>query len=385
MAFSLTPELTFLIGLAVFWAALYLLARVFHLDKRGLDVRPAYFMYKSKALNSTLDKLAKKKPFLWTVLSNIGVAFSFGLMAFSLYFLISNLLRFAQVGEVSYVAPVVPGLTLSLYWLPYFAFAVVVVILPHELAHGIVSRLENIPVLSTGILAALVFFGAFVEPDEKEFEKASLRARLRMLASGSATNLVTAFLFLILLTSLFAPSNGILIQETMPGGPLDQAGIGRWDVIQAVNGTSIVTYANFSAYMKGVNPGEKLNITVLNNNEVKHVNIITVAAPENQSRAIIGFSRWTDFRPNKLGLNQYTGVNLYWTVFWTYAIAFSVAVFNMLPLYPFDGERVLYYPLERLVKKRKRELRICISGFTLGLFALNIILSLWQYGLQFRI
>jgi len=381
MAFSLTPELTFLIGLAVFWAALYLLAKVFHLDKRGLDVKPAYFMYRSMALNSTLDKLAKKKPFLWTVLSNIGVALSFGLMAFSLYFLISNLLRFAQIGEVSYVAPAVPGLTLSLYWLPYFAFAVVIVALPHELAHGIVSRLENIPVLSTGILAILVFFGAFVEPDEKEFEKASLLARLRMLASGSSTNLVTALLFLILLTSLFAPSNGILIQETVPSGPLDQAGIGRWDVIQAVNGTSIVTYANFSAYMKGVNPGEKLNVTVLNNNEVKHVIITTVDAPENKSRAIIGFSRWTDYRPNKLGLNQYTGVNLYWTVFWTYAIAFSVAVFNMLPLYPFDGERVLYYPLERLVKKRKRELRICISGFTLGLFALNVILSLWQYGL----
>jgi len=37
--------------------------------------------------------------------------------------------------------------------------------------------------------------------------------------------------------------------------------------------------------------------------------------------------------------------------------------------------------LERLVKKRKRELRVAISAFTLGLFALNVILSLWQYGL----
>jgi membrane-associated protease RseP (regulator of RpoE activity) len=302
-------------------------------------------------------------------------------MAFSLYFLISNLLRFVQVGEVSYVAPVVPGLTLSLYWLPYFAFAVVVVILPHEFAHGIVSRLENIPVLSTGILAALVFFGAFVEPDEKEFEKASLLARLRMLASGSSTNLVTALLFLILLTGLFAPSNGILIHETVPGGPLDQAGIGRWDVIQAINGTSVVSYSNFSTFMARVKPGEIVNVTVLHDNMVEHQSIAAVAAPENQSRAIIGFSRWSDYHPTRFALEQYTGVNLYWTVSWTYLIAFSVAVFNMLPLYPFDGERVLYYPLERLVKKRKRELRFALTGFTLGLFALNIILSLWRYGL----
>jgi membrane-associated protease RseP (regulator of RpoE activity) len=58
-----------------------------------------------------------------------------------------------------------------------------------------------------------------------------------------------------------------------------------------------------------------------------------------------------------------------------------VAIFNMLPLYPFDGERVLYYPLERLVKKRKKELRISLSAFTLGLFALNVVISLWRYGL----
>jgi len=384
MAFTLTPELTFLIGLVIFWAIIYLLAYVFHLDKHGLEAKPAYFMYKSKGLNSSLDKLAKKQPTLWTVLSNVGLAFSIGLMAFALYFLINNLLRFTQAGTGAYIAPVVPGLTLSLSWLPFFFFAAAVVILPHELAHGIVARLENIPVLSTGVFAVLVFFGAFVEPDEKEFEKASLTARLRMLAAGSSTNLVTALLTLLLLTGLFAPPAGILINDVVPNGPLDKAGIGRWDVIEAINGTKIVTYDDFSRYMIVVKPGENLTLTVLHNSMVENVSITTVAAEDNQSRALIGLftvGLLTSYQPNKLGLDQYTGVNLYWTVFWVYVIAFSVAIFNMLPLYPFDGERVLYYPLERFVKKRKRELRIAISAFTLSLFALNIIFSLWRYGL----
>jgi len=383
MAFTLTPELSFLIGLVVFWAILYLLAYVFHLDKHGLDVKPAFLMYKSKALNTSIDKLAKKKPVLWTTLSNIGVAFSVGLMAFSLYFLINNLLRFSQVGEIGYVAPVIPGLTLSLVWLPFFLVAVVVIVLPHELAHGIMARVENIPVLSTGILAVLVFFGAFVEPDEKEFEKASLTARLRMLSAGSATNLVTALLALILLSGLFAAPAGLLIQETVPNGPLENAGLGRWDVIQAINGTPITTYADFSIYMRSVKAGQNLSLTVLRNNRVEQITITTASAPENKSRAIIGLNTGlgASYQPNRLGLDQYAGVNLYWTIFWIYAFAFSLAVFNMLPLYPFDGERVLYYPLERFVKKRKRELRISLSAFTLALFALNIIISIWRYGL----
>jgi len=383
MALNLTPEITFLIGFVIFWVVLYLLARILHLDKRGLDVKLGFFMYRSKALNSSLDRLARKKPVVWTVLSNIGVAFSLGLMALAIYLLANNLLRFAQIGGGSYLVPVVPGLTLSLYWLPFYAFAAVVVVIPHELAHGIVSRLENIPVLSTGVLTFLVFFGAFVEPDEKEFEKVSLIARLRMLGAGSSTNLVTALLTLILLTGLFPAPQGILIHETLQGGPLDTAGIGRWDVIQAINGSRVVTYYNFSTYMMGVNPGENLTLTVLHNNRVENTTVTTIAADENKSRAIIGFSsaRASEYRPSRVSLDQYTGVNLYWMLYWTHLIALSVAVFNMLPLFPFDGERVLYYPLERLVKKRKRELRIAVSGFTLGLFALNIILSLWRYGL----
>jgi membrane-associated protease RseP (regulator of RpoE activity) len=383
MAFVLTPELTFLIGLIVFWAVLYVLARVLHLDKHGLDVQPAYFMYRSKALNSSIDKLAKKQPTLWKTLSNMGIAISIGLMAFAFYFLINNLLRFSQVGDIGYVAPVIPGLTLSLMWLPYFLVAIVVLVLPHELAHGVMARVENIPVLSTGILALLVFFGAFVEPDEKEFEKASLTARLRMLSAGSATNLVTAILALILLSGLFTGPAGLLIQETVPDGPLDKAGLGRWDVIQAINGTTITTYADFSIYMRSVEPGQNLDLTVLHSNQVEQVIITTVSAPENESRAIVGLNTGlgASYQPNRLGLDQYTGVNLYWTIFWIYAFAFSLAVFNMLPLYPFDGERVLYYPLERFVKKRKRALRIGLSAFTLSLFALNIIISIWRYGL----
>lgn len=385
MAFNLTPELSFLIGLVAFWIVLYLISYLFHLEKRGLEVKPGYFMFRSKALNSSLDKLAKKQPLLWKVLSNVGVAFSLGLMAFGLYFFINNLLGFASIGGGSYIAPIVPGITLSLYWLPFFIFAVIVVVLPHELAHGIVARLEDIPVLSTGVVAFLVLFGAFVEPDEKEFEKSSLLARLRMLSAGSSTNLVTALLASLLLVGVFSAPAGVLISRVIPDTPLAESGFGvqQWDVIKAINNTNIQSYVQYSELMKDVGPDVTVTVTILHENQKQNITLITVPNPQNGSKGMIGFevSFIPDYRPSYLGLDQYNDVNLHLTLFWVYLVAFSIAVVNMLPLYPFDGERVLYYPLERLVKKRKRELRIALSAFTWGLFASNIVLSLWRFGL----
>lgn len=378
----LSPEMIFLLGVAVFWIALYALSRVARLDKHGLEVKPFYFMYKSKALNRTLDNWAKKRRKLWLVLSNISIAFGVGLMVFSIYFLLNNLLKFIYpIGVAAPIFPVVPVITIRFYWLPYFLVAVVVVMLTHELAHGVIARLEEIPVLSTGVLAAVVLFGAFVEPDEKEFEKASVLSRLRMLAAGSSTNLVTALLAFLLLSGLFSPPAGVLIHEVVPGGPMDQAGFQNWDVILAINNQTLLTQVDFSEYMKEVKPDETLTLTVLHGNQNVTRDITTAAAEENKSRAIIGVFQVSTYSPNRLGIDQYTGVHLFWTVFWIHLLSLSVAIFNMFPLYPFDGERFLYYPLEKLLGKQKLKLRKMLNVLFLGLLAGNMVLSFVRYGL----
>lgn len=385
MDLTLTPEIAFLFGVAVFWVVLYVLAYVFHLNKHGLDVKPAFFMYRSKALNSFIDRAANKWRTLWFVLSNISLAFSIGLMILGImYFLVNNLLRliFQPVSQVTPFILLIPVLTIRLYWLPYFFLAVAIIVLSHELAHGIIARLEGIPILSTGILAFLVFFGAFAEPDEKEFEKAPLLARLRMLAAGSSTNLVTALLVTLLMIGLFVPTPaGFLIQEVAPNGPADTAGLQQWDVIKAINEKPILNIQNYSNYMDTVKPNTLLNITVLHANHEKLVNITTAADPDNSSRAILGLLGGYDYHTTILGLDQYSNIHLYWTLFWLYLLGISVAIFNMLPAFPFDGERVLYYPLALFVKKRKRELRWTMNLIIWGLFLLNTALNFWRYGL----
>jgi len=391
MDFTLTPELTFLVGIAFFWIVLYVLASVFHFDKHGLDVKPGYFMYRSKALNSFLDRAANKWRTFWLVLSNIGLAFSIGLMVFSIYLLANNLLRFIfpPIGQAAPVFPAIPVLSIRLYWLPYFLLAVGVIALTHELAHGIIGRLEGIPVLSSGVIGFLLFVIPpifFVEPDEKGFEKTALLSRLRMLSAGSSINLITGLLVTLLLIGLFFPSPaGILIQEVVPNGPLDRAGLRQWDVIKAINGTSLYVNTDYSDYMSKVTPGTTIVLTVLHDNKEVAKEIKTEPDASNNSRAILGyFSSFVPYRQNVLGLDQYSGINLFWTLFWLYWFAINVAIINMFPAFIFDGEKVLYYTLATLVKKRKRELRWTVNILAWGLLALNFALSFLLYGL-FRI
>jgi membrane-associated protease RseP (regulator of RpoE activity) len=342
-------------------------------------------MYKSKALNSSIDRVALKRKGFWKVWSNLSLVFSIGLMVFSIYFLGTNLLRFfLPIGAASPVYPVIPVLTIRLYWLPYFFVAVTVIMLTHELAHGIIARLENIPVLSTGVLAFLLFFGAFVEPDEKEFEKASLLSRLRMLAAGSSTNLIVALLVLLLTTGLFTTPKGVLIYGVAANGPLAMSGrtVQQWDVIQAINGTPVLTYVQYSDYMNDVKPNVTLTLTILHANRQENITLVTAVNPSNSSRGLIGFELGLIpvYYPSRFGLDQYASIHLYLGLFWTYMLGVSVAIFNMLPAFPFDGERVLYYPLADLVKKGKRELRWGLNAFVWGLFVLNVALSFWRFG-----
>jgi membrane-associated protease RseP (regulator of RpoE activity) len=337
-------------------------------------------MYKSGKFKEFLDKASKRRQFFWKTFSNIGIAFALGLMVFSIYFLANNLLNFIYPvgGGAVPIIPILPVVTIRLYWLPYFFIAIAIAVLTHEFAHGIIARLEKIPVKSAGILMALVFFGGFVEPDEKGFEKASTVSKLRMLAVGSSTNLIIGFLALLLLTGLYAPAAGILIYETTENGPIANAGLQQWDTIFSINGTVISTVTDLEEFMiqNNVTPGDNL---ILNTNKGNNITITTETG--SQGQAIIGLTYYSNYLPCRIPLEYYTSIHLNLTLFWLHLLSISVAVFNMLPLYPFDGERFLYYSIKKIVKKRHHEARILFNVICFGLIAINMVMSFIRYGL----
>jgi membrane-associated protease RseP (regulator of RpoE activity) len=374
----MTPELLFLLGIIVFWTLLYVISRIFHLEKHGLEVRPAYFIYKSKWMKNALDRISKSKQIVWKMLANIGIVLAFGMMIFGIYFLADNLVRFhVSVGEASPVVPILPGITLPLSWLPYFFAAATVAILTHEFAHGIAARVEKISVKSAGIVAALVFFGGFVEPDEEELGKARKSSKLRIIAAGSSTNFVTFLLVTLLMIGLFAPSSGILIQGVREDGPAANAGLQQWDIVYAINSTPILTADKFKQYIMNysVRPGQILNFSTYRGN-------ILITTGTNSSGGVSIGILYSDYYPLRvLEISPIITVNLNMFLNWLSLIAGSVAIFNMLPLYPFDGEKFVFYSLEGVVKKRLKGVRVFYNAVFFGLIALNIALTLIQFGL----
>jgi len=374
----MTSELWFLLGITVFWTLLYVISRIFHLEKHGVEVRPAYFMYRSEWMKNALDKISKSRQSFWKMLANVGIALAFGMMIFSIYFLANNLVRFfIPVGKASPVVPIIPVITLPLYWLPYFFAAATIIILTHEFAHGIAARIEKVPIKSAGIVAALVFFGGFVEPDEEKLETASKSSKLRIIAAGSATNLVTFFLVTLLLVGLFASSSSaILINGVRENGPAAKAGLRQWDAVYAINGTRMLTAEDFAQYVVAHNimPGQNLTFST-------HRGNITITAGTNSTGNVSFGIYYSDYYPCRLEISPIVTVNLDMLLNWLFLISESVAIFNMLPLYPFDGDKFVYYSLEKVVKKRLSEVRIFYNIFCFGLIALNIALTLINYGL----
>lgn len=207
--------LTFFILLAL-WILFYLVAEALKLQRFGVEVRPLYAIFKSKKLNSFLERTGRRCPRLWRVLGNVGIAASFGQVAFMTYLLFLNLFRFVYTPErASPVMPLIPGVTIRLSSLPWFLAAAGVVILTHELAHGIQCVVEGVSIKSSALIVAVITFGGAVEPDEEEMEAAPMLSKMRIFAVGSLVNLATGLIVIIFFVLLgrFIPPTASLFLE----------------------------------------------------------------------------------------------------------------------------------------------------------------------------
>src|SRR3989449_10590209 len=366
------------------WAAIFLIGVLIKADRFGVILKPYYFMLKTAAFNSWMERLGTKWRRGWLVFFDVGAAVGIGLSALALYAFIRGLIalfiRSPQATPTALILPL-PGLTISWEIFPYIILAIAVLLIPHEVAHGIASVLDHVPIKSSGVFVAVFLPGGFVEIDEEDLAKKPNRTKLRVFAAGSFTNVVSWFLVFLIASSIFLPSpSGVLITSLVQGGGAQQANVPQWSVITSLNGTQVSSQVELSHFMSRVIPGQTV---ILHLNDGQDHVVKTKQDDINQSRALLGVIGQT-YLPSRFPyLAPVTNFQLFTLFYWMQLITLSVGIVNMLPLFPFDGDRYFVTVLNMLGVKNTKYARIFASTVSLALLVLSLVLSFLLFGTIF--
>jgi Zn-dependent protease len=273
----------------------------------------------------------------------------------------------------------IPGLNPLLPW-TYGWIALVVTIVIHEAGHGIVARVYNAKVESTGLVLFLIFpIGAFVNIQREELEKTPLRRKCSILTAGPLNNMILAVASLIALyfvVSSLSPLPGsdenpsVMVGEVRSGSLAEELGITQGSTIQSIDGKEIVSLSDVGQVLRS-SEGETINVIWTNaegnlfNKSGQNVNGllgVTINGTISPSDALDSYKgAFHDPRgyirllipPTLEGIPVPYSDSMapkyesdlfgpYFPVisnllFWLWFINFNVGLFNALPIGPFDG------------------------------------------------
>ena len=372
------------------WTVLFLLAKRFNLEEKGLKVGPLYFVYKTTLLNRTLGRFARKMRRVWRVFFSMGAAVGVGMLVLIVFQLVRNafnlVYRTREAGPVQVLLPI-PGLTMRWEIFPYVIVALCVLVITHEGAHAIASLVEGISLKSSGVFLAAAIPGGLVELDDEKLDKSPYSTQLRVFAAGSSANMAVSLIFLLLMANFaltispfytIVPS-GVLVGGTTKGYPAEIAGIQAGDIIQGIDETRIANLDGLRAYMAQVKPGSTVTISTSRG----ELGLVTAPDPNNGTHAVLGVTQLTDhivYSPKLSFLSPDLPRQLYNVQFWIYFVTVNVALINMLPLFPLDGDRFLIALLGSLGVRNGKMIRSAMSAFSFAILALNLVLSYSMFG-----
>jgi membrane-associated protease RseP (regulator of RpoE activity) len=387
-------DILFAIALLIlFWDAIGLINRWFHLEKRGFSISPGFMMWRTKRGLSFIDRMAKFRRW-WRAYGTVAVVVGFSLMVFVFVNLLLNLIYVlsrpaAAVPGVQLVLPgLVPGLTV-VSWL----VAVSTVLFVHELSHGFLLRSQGLQTKSVGLLLLVAIPGAFVEQNDKQMSRAPVLRQMRVFAAGAFSNVLFAILCLVILVLLIVPKPGAYVFAVAKGSPADNLHITPGMRIHSFNERIINQPADFESFMEQTRPHEKVRVVSSLGDSV-----VTLAEnPENENRGFFGVflasaaSRWNFANPLfVLGTSvaELMGSTVFhpflyeplvpWEIFdmikWMFVLNLGIGLFNLLPAVPLDGGYLLRGLLEKkMSKERANKVTKAISIFVLMLILTNFM------------
>jgi membrane-associated protease RseP (regulator of RpoE activity) len=128
--------------------------------------------------------------------------------------------------------------------------------------------------------------------------------------------------------------------------------------------------------MKTVKP----NSTLLLHTDEGMISVTIQPHPINRSQGVIGINIFEYYPPKFSWMPKQLPYHLYITAYWMNTILISVALINMLPIYPLDGGRVVTSLLHMFKIRNVDKIKIIISIVSLGILAANLLLSISRFG-----
>ncbi len=398
-------SLTFIILIGFVWIVLTGISRISWFNVTNPEIGLGFAYYRTTRLNAMISKIGERGKIFWKVLWDIGIIAGLGILFTGLIVFSINIITFflpksSNVTPIA-ITPVIPGITVSFASLPYFIVAIMIGAMVHEFAHGIAAINEKVSLKSTGIFVFLLFFGAFVEPEEETILKASSRSKMRIMAAGGLANMIFAVFFLLVLLLpmgipfLISPlyeteSTGALIVNTVPGTPARQEGIRTGFVIIGIesekgyfsifSGSDFVTFVQAEVFINQSLifhfNGDRDPITLITMNKAK----ITNKTIDN-STGFIGIATWNYNEPKFLSDIVFIRLIPYWlfyTVLYTFMVNLMLALMNLLPVPFLDGDKLL----AAFLGEKNQALHKWIKYFALIVLFLNFALSFLFVGWQ---
>jgi len=255
----------------------------------------------------------------------------------------------------------------------HWIIIIFIIALVHEFSHGIFARLNNIKIKSSGFAFLGPIPAAFVEPDEKQMAKKSRKAQLTILATGPFSNVVLAFLILPILLIIFMPlqnsmvePTGIFILSTLDNYPANISGLQSGSTITGINNEEVKSSERLLDFIKN-NEDE----FVLNTDKGDY----SIQPVMEEGNYVIGVQtvQLTDYRNKNVGTSLFDW--LLQLLKWLWLISLGVGLFNLLPLGPVDGGKMLPLGLSFFMKDKNKIKKIWkyVSFFVLGLIVINLL------------
>jgi membrane-associated protease RseP (regulator of RpoE activity) len=275
-------------------------------------------MWRTNGGKRFIARLAKYQRF-WKWYASIGLG-----MLYMIMFGMVLLLILGAIGASRSTADpmppenvlVLPGIN-PIIPLWYGLIAIIIGVVIHEFAHGILTVVADIKIKSLGVVFFIVPIGAFVEPDEEKLRKTTKIKRNRVFAAGPATNIFVGLICAMVFAwgfmgSLEPAHDGVLLVSVTEDYPADEAGMeagmiityieGNTSIGAELEGKNITSKDDFSNFMDKTRANDTVNITVYKGGKLLVYSNITlmdkgkfedyVDDPDVQGKGFLGVGSW---------------------------------------------------------------------------------------------